>query len=213
MALTGFNPDLVATSINGVISAYNDLGEALITQTQSDFVGGMADKWACNNAQKFFTEGLKPSVDSLMTTSNEVFESVVKAMNSAAEAWASDSKTEYSPVSFTPNTTKIDVSSIQENIGGVRGIDLEGTPSVVSKLSTIMSQAESALNSTKAAVENSGFVGGAQQANLSASLDLIKTNIGNAANELTSAITTAIDQTVEQFGDTRGKIEQAFQAQ
>ena len=54
MAMTGFNPDEVNSSINSVKSAYEALIRALGDDMQNQFVGGMADKWACRNAQSFF---------------------------------------------------------------------------------------------------------------------------------------------------------------
>ena len=64
MAMTGFNPDEVNSSINSVKSAYEALIRALGDDMQNQFVGGMADKWACRNAQSFFNDAFKPSVDS-----------------------------------------------------------------------------------------------------------------------------------------------------
>lgn len=92
---------------------------------QNQFVGGMADKWACRNAQSFFNDAFKPSVDSLISSSNQIFESIVSAMNAAGQAWAEQTDANYSPVSFSAINKTMDTSVIQENIGGVRGIDLD----------------------------------------------------------------------------------------
>ena len=70
MALSGFNPDEVNSSISSVKSAYESLTAAIISRMQNEFVNGMADKWACNNAQSFFNDQFKPVVDSLINDSN-----------------------------------------------------------------------------------------------------------------------------------------------
>ena len=210
MALTGFDPQLVSTSINGVTSAYEDLIRALTTEMQNKFVDGMADKWACKDAQDFFTNKFKPAIDSLVKQTTTIFESVADAMNSAARNWAADTETEYSTVAFTPNNTQIDVGNIQENIGGTRGVDVESTPGVVASLSQITSSASAALEKATSAVQNCGFVGGSQEANLVSSLSSIKTNLESTTTEMTGAVKSAIDQTVAQYGDTKGKIEAAF---
>ena len=54
MALTGFDPSVVNSSINAVKSSYDSLIRALGDDMQNQFIGGMADKWACNQAQTFF---------------------------------------------------------------------------------------------------------------------------------------------------------------
>ena len=210
LIMTGFDPMLVTTSINNVNNAYNELMRALINDTQSKFINPMAMYWACNSAQKFFTEALEPSVTSQANGVNTIFESVVSAMNDAARSWAAQTETSYSPVGFTPNTSKVDVSGVQENINGVRGIDKANATSTVSVLSSIQASVESALNSAKQAVSNCGFVGDAQAETLIGSLDRIKTNISTATKDLTSAVNSAIENTVASYGDTAGKVSEAF---
>ena len=185
LVMTGFDPMLVTTSINSVNNAYEALMRALINDTQSKFINPMAMYWACNSAQKFFTEGLEPSVTSQANGVNTIFESVVSAMNDAARAWAAQTETSYSPVGFTPNTSKVDVSGVQENINGVRGIDKANATSTASVLSSIQASVESAL-------------------------DKIKTNISTATKDLTSAVNSAIENTVASYGDTAGKVSEAF---
>ena len=65
MAMTGFNPDQVTSSMNNVEKAYSDLIRALGTNMQSNFVNTMANFWACNQAQTFFTNNFKPAIDEL----------------------------------------------------------------------------------------------------------------------------------------------------
>ena len=54
MGLSGFDPNLVNQSINSVQRAYENLIQALGDDMQTKFIGGMQDKWACNDAQQFF---------------------------------------------------------------------------------------------------------------------------------------------------------------
>lgn len=212
MALTGFDPDLVNSAINSVKGAYDELMEALVNNIQNQFVMEMADKWACNDAQQFFNSAFKPAIDNLIKSSTNVFSSVIDSMNSAGQAWAMESDSSYTPVSFTANMQTIDVSAIKENIGGVRGIDLDLTPSVLSKLNEIESRAESALTNAQSAVSNCGFVGGNQASNLIDSLGVIKSKINTATGELITETKSSIDSTVQRYGNTEGKISQAFTA-
>lgn len=212
MALTGFDPAVVQQSINGIKNAYTALMQALGSDMQTNFVNGMATSWACTESQKFFNEALKPAVDGLITSSDTVFVSVVEAMNSAAQGWASRTQTEYSPVTFTPQNYRIDVSGIQENIGGVRGIDAASANTAAAKLPTIASSASAALSSAKTAVANCGFLGGDQAANLQASLATIESKINEATTELTGQVKTAIDTSVTNYGDLAGQVAAAFNA-
>ncbi len=213
MAMTGFDPEVVNTAIGNVKNAYEQLINVLGTKMQSEFVGGMQDKWACTQAQRFFTESFKPAIDSVIQASNTTFESVVSSMNSAGQYWADQTESSYSPQSFTPISKQIDAGVIMENIGGVRGIDNDSASAVSDKLPGIAKEAEEALTSAQNAVQNSGFIGGNMQAALVNSLGTIKTKINETVTNITSESKSAIDQTIEAYGDTAGKIEQAFTIQ
>lgn len=213
MALTGFDPDLVNGSINAVKRAYENLIKALGDDMQNQFIGGMSDKWACNQAQKFFNEAFKPAIDSLINNSNQIFESVVNAMNSAGQAWAQQTESSYSPQQFSMISKSMDTSSVMENIGGVRGIDFAAASTVASKLPTIAESAKQALTSAQQAVQNCGFIGGNQASNLINSLGIIKNKIDQATQEITSQTKSAIDSTIETYTDTEGKVSEAFAAE
>ena len=211
MALTGFDPSIVSTSINSVKTAYSDLIRALQNDTQTKFVGGMKDNWACNEAQKFFRESFKPSIDELIKGSDDVFESVVNSMNSAAQAWAERTESSYSNVPFTRSNGKVNIDAIQENINGVRGVDEANANQIANTtLQQVAQAASSALQQAKSAVQNCGFIGGAQASNLSNSLETIRTRINEATNELSTQTKSAISSTVTAYGDIRGKVENAF---
>lgn len=212
MALTGFDPSLVNSSISSIKSAYQSLMTQLATNMQNDFVGGMADKWACKQAQTFFQTNFKPVIDNLIKNADEVFRSIVDSMNSAAQSWAADTDTFYSTQSLSVLGKSIDVSSIQENIGGVRGIDLEQANSVASKLNSIASNASTALEAARNAVNSCGFIGRGQAEALQASLTTIKNNMNSSITDLSTSIKSAISDTVTVYSDTAGKVQQAFSA-
>ena len=64
--LTGFNPGVVQTSISGVKSAYNNLIEQIGTRMQNEFINGMAEMWACDEAVDFFNNVVKDNIDRLI---------------------------------------------------------------------------------------------------------------------------------------------------
>ena len=208
--LTGYNPEEVTMSINAIKGAYEELVSILGDRIQNEIVNGMSDKWACSNAQKFFNEAFKPAVDGLLAGVNTTFESVVNAMNEAAQIWASDCGEVYSPVSLSLIIKNMDTSNIFENISGIRGIDLDQASQVAAKLPTIAAEAESAVAKASSAVDSCGFMGGSQAANLKASLDIIKTNISNATNEITGETKAAFESTIATYGNAAGQISQAF---
>lgn len=213
MAMIGFDPEVVNKSIGSVKTAYTSLMDALGTRMQNDFIGGMQDKWCCKQAQNFFNNAFKPAVDQLINSSNQTFQSVVNSMNSAAQAWASQTDSSYSPQSFQTITKTMDTSGILENIGGTRGIDKDNATTVANKLPSIAQDAKTALTNAQNAVQNCGFIGGSQASNLINSLGVIKTNIDNATTQITTETESAINKTVESYSDTEGKISQAFTVQ
>lgn len=210
MALTGFNPSTVRTSMNSVQKAYNDLLKSLGTDMQNQFINGMADKWACKNAQKFFTEGFKPAVDGLIKDSNKTFKSVIDAMNSGAKAWAAQTGSEWSSISFSQVDKSMNVSNIKENINGVRGVDAASANTVAAKLPTIANEAKSALTAAENAVKDCGFIGGTTASNLVASLRKIRTNIDNATQKITEQTKKAINQTVQDYSNLEKDVANAF---
>ena len=78
-------------------------------------------------------------MDSIINNANAIFESVVNSMNSAASAWTVRCKSTHSNVSISINPSSINTSSIQENIGGVRGIDLSNAQSTAKSSLTMVS--------------------------------------------------------------------------
>lgn len=210
MAWTGFDPDVVSSSINAVITAYNDLYAAMGTEMQNSFVNGMANVWACNAAQAYFNQSFAPRIDGIIRGSNETFVSIVDSMNSAARAWAEVTDSSYSDISFTPNDKYMDVSCILENVAGVRGIDADAAQGILAKLPIIANNALNALTSASSAVDNCGFIGGDQAASLKASLENIKGAINSAVEDLTNDAKRYIDETVNAYGDLGNRIAQAF---
>ena len=209
---TGFDPALVNGSMSRVEDAYSQLMAALKTKMQGDFVNSMSENWACNQAQTFFTGSFKPSIDSLLNGSYTTFQSVISSMNSAASNWATQTGTSWSGRSFKGSKETIDVSSIKENINGVRGVNETEANNTAGKLSTIASEAESALTQAQAAVNSCGFVGRSQEENLINSLQVIKNNINTSTTELTEATKKAINTTVDNYGSLATKVEEAFTA-
>lgn len=206
--IIGFDPDLVASSINNVQNAYNELLQAIGTDMQTQFVNGMQDKWACKDAQTFF-QTFKGVVDTLITDSSNTFQSVVEAMNSAANGWAQQTGSMWSAKQFSRIEKQMDVSGIQENIGGVRGVDPEAT-SVSAKLPVISNAAVNALSDAQAAVQNCGFIGGSSASNLISSLGKIKANIEEAINQIANDCQKAIEATSQNYSNLEVKISDAF---
>lgn len=209
----GFNPELVNTAISKITAAYTDLMEALGTKMQNDYVNGMGECWACNAAQKFFNEAFAPAVDELITQSNTIFDSVHGSMVSAAQNWAAQTQTQYSGPSFSTINKKMDTSVIQENIGGVRGIDAGIAEGINGKLPTIIESANQALEQAAQATEQCGFLGGGQAEALAGSLRQIKTNIGSTAEGISTAAKNSVAQTIADYGDLAGRVSQAFNGQ
>lgn len=208
MALTGFDPDLVSSSIDKVQAAYEELIRAIGDDMQNQFVNGMQDKWACNQAIKFF-ESFKNTMDSIILQSNNTFESVVQSMNSAATAWAQETESVWPGRQFNRNDKKLDVSIIQENIAGVRGVDPEAT-AVSSKLTSIAASANSALSNAQSAVQTCGFIGGGSAEQLISSLGRIKASIDDAVTQIAEACKAAIESTTQEYTNLEVKVSDAF---
>ena len=210
MALTGFDPEQVKISINNVVKAYNELIDQIGDRMQKGFVDGMADKWACNQAQIFFSN-FKTSIDYLNKEVNLTFQSVVDAMNTAAMAWSESTESVYATIPVSLRLVSINIDNIVENINGVRGIDLQLSSSISGILPIIQNSALEALEHAKSAVVECGFIGGTQAESLISSLDAIGRIIESEILKITDQSKNAIDDTIATYSDVEGRVSQAFQ--
>ena len=200
--MTGFNPTLVAQSINSVNEAYNTLMQALYTKTQTEFVNEMGEAWACSNAQTYFNNVFKPGVDQLLNEAYYNFNVTVNVMNAEAARWAQAVDFGWSNVAFAGERKELDVSCIKENINDERGIIETTANGAVDKLPAIASASEEALDSARAAVENCGFLdpGEAQVQALINALTALKASTAQVITESTTAARNAIAATIEEYG-------------
>lgn len=214
MALTGFNPQLVKSSIKSVIDAYNDLYDALITVTQQSFVTPMANYWCCKEAVTFFNQAFKPAIDSLQEGAQKTFISVVDSMNSAADSWAkrTGNTDAWSKVSFTPRTQKIDVSAIKDkNAKGEIGIDeVQAVAKAALLVTKSYVKAAAALTKAAAAVTVCGFLGGTQAADLKSALNSIKKAIDETTKDMAEGIKKAVKDSADNYKSTGAIISNAF---
>lgn len=210
MALMGFDPAIVRTSMNNFITAANDTMDILCGKFQSQFVDKMGNLWACSNAQKYFNDSVKPAMDKLTKDAENVFTSVVNSMKTAGQNWASQTGATFSAPSYTSTRKELNTSAIKENINGVRGIDLSAANTTTNSLQIINGAAQGAISRAVSAVQTCGFIGGESAANLLASLRTIEKNINTTFTGCGSQLKSAINTTVTNYKNTEGKIAQAF---
>lgn len=212
MAMTGYNPSQVSNSINQVKNAYKAYNDAMNTGLQNRFVKPMEDVWACEQAQSFFRNSYKPAVDQLYASVENSLASVVGTMNEAARNWAAETESDFSQINHEQIANAANVDGIKSDISGVKGIDLTSATSTVAQLQNIKAEAEAALDQARQAVAECGFVGGDQQANITASLNQIKSDANEFINTITSAIKTSIDSTVSSYGQLESRVSNSFTA-
>lgn len=215
--LTGFNPGVVQTSISGVKTAYNNLIEQIGNRMQNEFINGMAEMWACDEAVDFFTNVVKDNIDRLIPAVNATFESIVRVMDDQARIWAENTgnASVYVSTQFEQNPkTSVDVSNIQNATAtGERGIDVDNYGPVVKKLPDIYEQAKSAAQAAQQAVSNCGFLGGDQAETLYNSLERVKNSIDSAIATITQLLQTNIDNTVSRYGALQTQASSRFQVE
>lgn len=210
---SGFNADKVYATLNKIENVYGDLHRAIKNKLQDGFITGMRDKWACNEAQIFFRDGVKPQFEEIIRKVNENFTIIDEGINEAARLWALETQSDYTKRNFSMIITKIDVSMIQENIAGTRGIDKTEALNQVAYLKEFENEAVSALSKAQNAIRGCGLLGGLQEDNLYNVLGKNKSIISEYVVAITSALDKAINTTVTTYGDTEGKISQAFNVQ
>ena len=215
-AIVGFDPDKVNESIQKVENAYKDLKQAMKFDMQKNFVDEMGKYWACNEAQEYFRDGFKPVVDDLNDKSKETFKSVIDSMKSAAQNWAKITNTDIPiitssiDIAIMGERIGIDTSVIRENFNGVRGVDEANALETIQQLDVINAHANNALIAAQNAVHDCGFVGRNQADTLINSLGVIKTNIGNAIDEIINTSKKSISDTVDAYGRLADDVDRSF---
>lgn len=215
--LTGFNPGVVQTSINGVKSAYNNLIEQIGTRMQNEFINGMAEMWACDEAVDFFNNVVKDNIDRLIPAVNATFESIVRVMDDQARIWAGETgnSSVYVSTQFEQNPkTSVDVTNIKNATAtGERGIDVDNYGEVVNKLPNIYEEAKNAAQAAQQAVSDCGFLGGDQATTLYNSLERVKNSIDSAISTITQLLQTNINNTVSRYGALQTQASSRFQVE
>lgn len=199
-----FNAEVVSACARNVNNSYAHLRRALGDTMQNSFVAPMANEWAAKNAQDYFRDRVKPTVDDLVTKVSNIFNSVVSTVDQEGRNWANESGdgAVYATVAFEEQSNTIDTSVIQENIGGERGINIPGAPNVCnSGLSTVMSEVNSSLSELVSAASNSGFSNANVQSSLDGAANNIRTNVENAIDQMKQAISSYIDATSTEYGN------------
>ena len=210
---TGFDPQKIKTTLNTIESAYGEIHNATKVYIQDGFILGMKDKWACNEAQVFFAQVVKPQFDEIIAKVNKNFTVITEGINAAAQIWAAETRSEYSKTNLTVINTTIDVSMIQENINGTRGIDKNAALGLTNKIKLFQNAAEEALSKAQNAISGSGLFGGAQEQNLYNALGMNKSVINDYIVAMNNSLNKAISDTVSSYGDAEGRISQAFNVQ
>ena len=212
MALTGIKAEEVNASLRSIQNSYNELMRALVTDMNNQFVNEIANLWVCKEAVDFFNGDYTTTCNSMKKAVNETFRSIFDAMNGAAATYAANDGTSggsYTRVEFSEDTANVNVGTIKENEGGLRGADVEGIKSTTeSKLGTILGTIQGALSKTETSVETSGFYDAeSSQANaLRTSISTIKNSIEKNFEQIKEALVEQANATSQKFGDIKSKI-------
>ena len=197
----GYDPNVVRTSIQKVNAAFKSLTNAACNKMQSSFVNQMGSCWAAPAAVEEFAK-MKEANDSLTASAERTFQSVVEAMNTGSQNWASQTRDSAVTVAFESSRKTIDVSCIKHDIGGKRGIQSATAQSTANVLTQIISEVGTALDSAVSAVSSCGFISSGESGALQSSLNTIKSSYTEAMTSNYNSMKKAIEQTVEEYRST-----------
>ena len=203
MAITsGYNPERVNRAVKGIVVGMEGYFEAMNRDMQDKFVKPMSSLWACEQAQRLFNSKYKPEMDKIYSSASNTLRNIIEHVNSAGVAYAKTTESEFSPISFEIPANACDVSIIVDNIGGDKGIDQAGANDTVKIIDSLVSRAESSLDSLRQSAAESGIlsVGDSYQAALDSSVNSLKQQVVDFANALKAEFNALVQQTVEQYG-------------
>ena len=200
--MTGYNEQEVIEATNGIKSGIESYFEATNTRLENDFVRPMEGLWASEDAQSYF-EAYDEAVRRQFESDLESLNTIVDHFNSAASKYAAESGASYSPVSFEAPACECDVSGIQIDIAGTRGINRTEAVETAQVLNQIKEEAISALEEIRSSASASGFYGEsmAHQEAIDASIENMKNSITSLTEEMYAAVDQAIQATADKYGD------------
>ena len=197
----GYDPNVVKTSIGKVNESFKMFTDAACKSMQNDFVNQMGNCWAAPAAVEEFAK-MKEANDSLTSSAEKTFQSVVNVMNTGSRNWASQTREGAVTVGFESTRTTIDVSCIKHDIGGKRGISSGSAQSTANVLTQIIANLGTALDNAVSAVSSCGFISGGESGALQASLNQIKSSYTEAMTSNYNSMKKAIEQTIEDYRST-----------
>ncbi len=200
--MTGYNEQEVIEATNGIKTGIENYFQATNTRLENDFVRPMENLWASEDARSYF-ESYNEAVRGQFQSDLESLHTIIEHFNSAASKYAAESGASYSPVSFDAPTCECDVSGIQIDINGTRGINRTEAVQTAKVLNEIKDEAVSALDAIRNSASASGFYGEANshQEAINESIENMKNSISNLIDEMYASVDTAIQATADKYGD------------
>ena len=199
----GYNPAQVERTIRTLNDAYNDLQDALINVTQSQFVIPMSDLWCSKEAVEFFRTKFEPAMNTLNTNAYKTFSQIVSVINAAAIKWSqtTGNTNDFTKIDFSAIIKKLDVSMIVDKNGdGDIGVDeIEAMAKTGILLTKTFIKAQAALTKTLVAISLCGFLGKEQTETLKEAVRVINKNIETTIVELVKATKQAITATITAY--------------
>lgn len=208
----GWNKVQVEATVNNLVSIANDLN-ADFQRIQPEVITKMADCWASQEAVDFFAL-VNSDLKRIEINANTIFSSTDAAIKGAVEQYQQqDRSTVALDVSTMPQFDMgVDVSVILENKDNFRGINPELAGTYRDAFISILDEAISDLNDLEGAVDQSGFYGGNQQAQLTQSMGIVRESLYKMKNLLSTTFDSEIKSTVEKYGTIAGNISSNFKA-
>ena len=200
--MTGYNEQEVIDATNGIKTGIQSYFEATNTRLENDFVRPMESLWASEDARAYF-ESYDEAVRGQFQSDLESLNTIIDHFNSAAAKYASESGASDSPIAFDAPACECDISGIQTDIAGTRGINREEAVDTAQSLESIKEDAVSALEEIKSAASASGFYGESMshQEAINESIENMKNSISNLIEEMYSNVADAIQATADKYGD------------
>lgn len=208
---TGYNEEEVIATLEKVKGCYDKVISLLIGDMQASFVSPLSDAWFSENAQIFMTS-FKEAIEKEAIKVVNCYTNVLESINSAGVVWANASGADFMVMDIPyPGNLKLDVSNVRiTDANGNRGADKSVVEGLVEKLTILIEDISSALDSTKVAVSQSGFIGGGQQESLNGSIDTIKSSLKLTINSLGSLTSIRVRETIERYGEIEIEATKAF---
>lgn len=202
-----YNPQLVQSCISNFNNAYGELNNVLGQQMQANVIDKIAMGWKSPQAAKY----LKQMVEGLAEINksvHEMYNVMLENINISADNYARAGESVWSKVALAVATAaSVDGSKVAESDsdGSIGLVNIASFNEGKAFLANYKQMVGNALDHTKQAVSNTGFVDSGTESSIQNAIEKIRTRINEVIDQFSNTLNTDSETVSANYDDVVSK--------